>query len=128
MSYLEAFLRNMLMGEDNELKNRYLHVDWPKTAHSGTKQHIEQHIEKENSLLNILNTIQISTKTKENIRKLYSSFGEETIFGRADVISVLDITERPASTILKRMLDLGLTEQVKGLGKGKYRFTFSTKI
>ena len=27
--YLEAFLRNLLLGEHNDLKNRYLHVDYP---------------------------------------------------------------------------------------------------
>ncbi|MBP3764111.1 MAG: Fic family protein [Bacteroidales bacterium] len=26
--YLELFFRNLLMGEDNELKNRYLHIRW----------------------------------------------------------------------------------------------------
>nr|WP_295682622.1 hypothetical protein [uncultured Fibrobacter sp.] len=29
--YLEKFFRNLLMGEHNELKNRYLHVDYKKT-------------------------------------------------------------------------------------------------
>jgi hypothetical protein len=28
--YLEKFSRNLLMGEHNELKNRYLHVDYKK--------------------------------------------------------------------------------------------------
>lgn len=28
--YLEKFFRNLLMGEYNELKNRYLHVDYKK--------------------------------------------------------------------------------------------------
>ena len=28
--YLEKFFRNLLMGEHNELKNRYLHVDYKK--------------------------------------------------------------------------------------------------
>ena len=28
--YLEKFFRNLLMGERNELKNRYLHVDYKK--------------------------------------------------------------------------------------------------
>ena len=36
---------NLLLGEFNVLKNRYLHVDWKEdTAHSLPKQHIEQHI------------------------------------------------------------------------------------
>ena len=26
--YLELFFRNILLGEHNELKNRYLHIDW----------------------------------------------------------------------------------------------------
>ena len=26
--FLEAFFRNLLLGEDNELKNRYMHLDW----------------------------------------------------------------------------------------------------
>ena len=32
--YLEKFFRNLLMGEHNELKNRYLHVDYKKSQNS----------------------------------------------------------------------------------------------
>ena len=32
--YLEKFFRNLLMGEHNELKNRYLHVDYKKVKDS----------------------------------------------------------------------------------------------
>lgn len=32
--YLELFFRNILLGEHNELKNRYLHVDWKETSKS----------------------------------------------------------------------------------------------
>jgi hypothetical protein len=39
-----------------------------------------------------------------------------------DVIEVLGITERPASTLLGKMYSLGLTEKITGAGKGKYRF------
>ena len=44
MSFLETFLRNLLMGENNELKNRYMHIRWEETTHSDGKQHIKQHI------------------------------------------------------------------------------------
>lgn len=30
LSYLELFLRNLLLGEDNELQNRQLHIGWKK--------------------------------------------------------------------------------------------------
>ena len=31
--YLEKFFRNLLMGEHNELKNRYMHVDYKRVKH-----------------------------------------------------------------------------------------------
>ena len=34
-SFLEIFLKNLLMGENNELKNRYMHIAWKETTHSG---------------------------------------------------------------------------------------------
>ena len=41
--FLELFLRNLLLGEKNELKNRYLHVRWKslKQDIEGVKQDIE---------------------------------------------------------------------------------------
>ena len=30
MQYLEAFFRNLILGEQNELKNRLLHIEAPK--------------------------------------------------------------------------------------------------
>lgn len=122
MSFLETFLRNLLMGEKNELKNRYMHIRWDKTTHSGEKQHIQQHIEIEDSLLEILKQKEISSRMKENIMKLHKAFGRETVFGRSDVVEVLGITERPASTLLSKMYSLELTEKITGAGKGKYRF------
>lgn len=126
MSFLEAFLRNLLMGEQNELKNRYMHIRWDETTHSTGEQHIEQHIQQhiegENSILALLDTKEVSSKMKGNILKLHEAFGMEKVFGRADVVEVLGITERPASTLLGRMYSLELTEKITGAGKGKYRF------
>ena len=126
MSFLEKFLRNLLMGEKNELKNRYMHIRWDETTHSAGKQHIEQHIQQhiggENSILELLDTKEVSSKMKGNILKLHEAFGMEKVFGRADVVEVLGITERPASTLLGKMYSLELTEKISGAGKGKYRF------
>ncbi|MCR5727514.1 MAG: Fic family protein [Lachnospiraceae bacterium] len=125
-SFLEVFLKNLLMGENNELKNRYMHIAWNETTHSDGKQHIEQHIERhiqeKNDLLSILNEQAVSPKAKANILKLYESFGLEKIFGRTDVVEVLSITEKPATTLLGKMYSLKLTEKIVGAGKGKYRF------
>ena len=53
IKYLELFLRNLLLDENNELRNRYLHVDCVKTAHSDEKQHMKEQFVAVNSTLYI---------------------------------------------------------------------------
>jgi len=84
---------NLLLGEFNVLKNRYLHVDWKEdTAYWGKK-----------SLFARLETAKVNVKTQNNIITLYKVFGKEKIFGRGDVVSVLSITARPATDLIKKM-------------------------
>ncbi len=85
------------------------------------KQPIKQPIEKP-SLSEILETKAISSRTKANICRLYDIFGSEKVFGRSDVLEALAITERPATLLISRLYELGLTERITGAGKGKYRF------
>ncbi len=132
LSFLELFLRNLLMGEKNELKNRYMHIAWKETTHSNNKRHIERHIEQHidpkgaiKQLEIILDTNVVSKRTKSNILNLFNEFGYEKIFSRGDVIKSLGITEKPASTLVKRMYELGITEKMIGVGKGKYRFIWN---
>ena len=132
LSFLELFLRNLLMGEKNELKNRYMHIAWKETTHSNNKRHIERHIEQHidpkgaiKQLEIILDTNVVSERTKSNILNLFNEFGYEKIFGRGDVIKSLGITEKPASTLIKRMYELGITEKMIGVGNGKYRFIWN---
>ena len=114
---------NLLLGESNVLKNRYLHIEWQnETVHSQQKEDIKQYIGTQNSILTVVEQSKCAKKTKNNIVQLYHAFGVEKIFGRSDVLNVLSITVTPASTLLKKMLELGVIESVHSLGKGKYRF------
>ena len=62
------------------------------------------------------------TKTVSNILKLREAFPGQTIFGRSDVMGVIDIKPSRASDLLKDMAEHGIIEPVTGHGKGKYRF------
>ena len=109
--YLELFLRNLLLGETNELKNRYTHIRW-----KDKKQDIDtskQDIEIPDSVTN---------KTKQHIQRLFKEFEYERFFGRTEVRHILKITASPASALIKKMLDLGVICPMKGKGKGKYLF------
>ena len=61
-------------------------------------------------------------ETTEHILKLREKFQGQTIFGRSDVMRVLDMKASRASELLKEMAVQGIIEPVSGFGKGKYRF------
>ena len=116
--YLERFLRNLLLGERNELRNRDMHI-------SGVlgKQDIEpekQDIQTQKQDIGMPDGVK--PKTKAHIGKLFAAFGHDKIFGRTDVMRLLGLTASPASELLRKMHQLGLTEAVTGRGKGKYVF------
>ena len=62
------------------------------------------------------------TKTASHICKLRKAFPGQAIFGRADVMEVIDIKPSRASELLKEMTERRVIEPVSGHGKGKYRF------
>lgn len=146
--YLELFLRNLLLGEHNVLKNRYLHIRWSEIKQDiedekqdigdkkqdiqnekqdieGRKQDIEdlnQDIRQPEEIRHLMMKAGLSSRTKNHIETLFKSFGMGKIFGREDVAKELGITVSPASALIKKMKDLGLIDPMKGFGKGKYRF------
>lgn len=116
--FLELFLRNLLLRESNELKNRYMHIRWEEQ-----KQDIEyskQDIGTEKQY--ILVPAGVGNKTKQHIHELFKEFGYEQFFGRTEVMKVLSITASPASALIRRMLNMELIYPMKGKGKGKYLF------
>ena len=103
--YLELFLRNLLLNEQHVLHNRTLHI-------SGTFKELDKpDIEK-----------MFQPKTVNHILKLHEVYLEQTIFGRSNVMDVIDIKPSRASELLKEMVEHGVIEPVSGHGKGKYRF------
>lgn len=105
-------LRNLLLGEDHPLHNRTLHI-------SGTFKMTEKP-DIEDAKPDIEKTFQ--PKTASHIRKLREAFPGLAIFGRADVMEVIDIKPSRASELLKEMTERRVIEPVSGHGKGKYRF------
>ncbi len=123
--FVELFLRNLLLGETNELKNRYLHIRWKEEKQDirDTKQDIQnakQDIDRSGNHVEV--TEDVSRKTKQHIQELFETFGYDQFFGRTEVMKVLSITASPASVLIKRMLEMKLIYPFKGRGKGKYLF------
>lgn len=117
--FLEAFLRNLLLNEKHPLHNRTLHI-------SGTFKEMEKpDIETAKPDIDALKPDiekAFQSKTASHILKIRETFSGQTIFGRSDVMKVIDIKASRASELLKEMAEHGIIEPVAGHGKGKYRF------
>ena len=131
--YLELFLRNLLLGEKNELKNRYLHIsgrikldiDTSKQDIQPSKQDIDASKQDFASFFPYANLLKAANGKENAIRQakaLFETFGFQTVFGRTDVCTVTDLSPAAASALLKKLLNVGAIAKAEGQGKGKYRF------
>ena len=143
--YLELFLRNLLLDEQNELHNRVMHISGifekeVDIAHSEVdieqpKVDIEQSkvdighpkVDIEQAKVDISNSIllfsnRISNKTIMHAINIYERCGNDVCFGRAIVEKITGLKSSGASKLIRLLLDSNVIELVPGHGKGKYRF------
>ena len=117
--FLELFLRNLLLNENHPLHNRTLHISG--TFKKSEKADIET---KKPDIEKIKADIEkkFKPKTAGHIQKLREEFSDDSIFGRSDVMRVIDIKSSRASELLNEMAEHEIIEPVTGHGKGKYKF------
>ncbi|WP_404812930.1 Fic family protein [Gallibacter intestinalis] len=117
--FLEIFLRNLLLNENHPLHNRTLHISGTfKETEKPDIETAKPDIDEPKPDIEVF----FQPKTVSNILKLREAFPGQTIFGRSDVMKVIDIKASRASDFLKDMVEHGVIEPVTGHGKGKYRF------
>ena len=116
--YLEVFLRNLLLDEQNELHNRNLHI-------SGllNKEKVDIKAEKVDIESILSGKISdFSKKTISHIHRLLDKFGFDEVFGRSAVMELLKLKSSGASKLLSNLIQADIIEPVSGYGKGKYKF------
>lgn len=129
--YLEVFLRNLLLNEKNELRNRNLHIsglytdkkvdiDKEKVDIRDKKVDIDEKVDIESIVSKNANNFSI--KTADHIHTLFDKFGCEEIFGRTAVVETLGLQNSSASKLIAKLMRAGIIEPVSGFGKGKYKF------
>lgn len=123
--YLEVFLRNLLLNEKNELHNRYLHINAnigdEKVDIRNEKVDIQtEKVDIQDKLSKVEN--EFSSKTIVYIHRMINEFGYNNVFGRNDVVKLLELQNSSVSKLLKKLLENNIIEAVAGYGKGKYKF------
>ena len=123
--YLEAFLRNLLLNEKNELHNRNLHISG---LLNNEKVDIEsEKVDIENKKVDIESLLsgkigKFSVKTTVHIYRLFEKYGFDEVFGRSAVMELLELKGSGASKLLSNLVQADIIEPVSGYGKGKYKF------
>ena len=116
--YLEMFLGNLLLNEQNELKNRNLHINGllneEKVDIESEKVDIESMISAKDN--------EFSVKTMVHNHRLFDGFGFDGIFGRSAVMKLLELKSSGASKLLSNLVQADIIEPVSGHGKGRYKF------
>ena len=116
--YLEAFLRNLLLNEKNELHNRNLHISESLNEEKVDIEDVKVDIE---SVLSEKSS-DFSVKTTIHIHRLFEKFGFDEVFGRSAVMELLGLKCSGASKLLSNLVQAEIIEPVSGHGKGKYKF------
>ena len=123
--YLELFLRNLLLNEQNELQNRNLHISGllnkEKVDIQGVKVDIQGAKVDIESVLSAKGS-DFTVKTTVHIHRLFEKFGFDGVFGRSAVMELLELKSSGASKLLSNLMQADIIEPVSGHGKGKYKF------
>ena len=123
--YLELFLRNLLLNEQNELQNRNLNISGllnkEKVDIQGVKVDIQDAKVDIESVLSAKGS-DFTVKTTVHIHRLFEKFGFDGVFGRSTVMELLELKSSGASKLLSNLVQADIIEPVSGHGKGKYKF------
>ena len=130
--YLEAFLRNLLLNEKNELHNRNLHISGllneEKVDIGDRKVDIEnEKVDIQDRKVDMESVLSekgsdFSVKTTVHIHRLFEKFGFDEVFGRSAVMELLELKGSGASKLLSNLVQADIIEPVSGHGKGRYKF------
>ena len=115
----------LLLNEQNELKNRNLHINGLLNEEKVDIQSEKVDIQSEKvdieSMISAKDN-EFSVKTMVHIHRLFDGFGFDGIFGRSAVMELLELKSSGASKLLSNLVQADIIEPVSGHGKGKYKF------
>lgn len=105
--YLERFIRNLLLGENNELKNRYLHINHLFEENAEIKAEINAGINAE---------IKISEKQK----KIILILKEDPYCTIKEISDKLNVNHSTVERNIKKLRENGIVERVGARKDGKW--------
>ncbi|SEP84701.1 Fido, protein-threonine AMPylation domain-containing protein [Treponema bryantii] len=102
--FLERFFRNLLMGEHNELKNRYCHIKYSKQAEKKVTQKV---------------TVNVTVKFTANQKKILEEIKKNQFVTQEELAEIIGITRKSINENMKKLQSMNIIERV-GADKNGY--------
>ena len=117
--YLQYSFRAM----DLAMKDQSLDFEGPKTTSKDQNLDFGEEKIKINSVdvIGIINRSTYSNSVRKTLASIYDRFFSDE-FSRSDIVSYLNSSKSGSSNYVRYLQELNVLEQVKGKGKGKYKF------
>ena len=113
--YLEKFFRNLLMGEHNELRNRYLHVDYKKTQGRINTEKSSPDATKKCGK-NVPINVPINVPLKDRQKKIVAAISKDPHVSATKLAEKFGVTEK---TIRRDLLLLKQQNMITRVGANK---------
>ncbi|WP_296013150.1 Fic family protein [uncultured Treponema sp.] len=104
--YLEKFFRNLLLGESNELKNRYIHIRYAEESAKNITVNITQNV---------------TVKLTKNQKKILELVKENPVILQEEIAAKLGIARETVSRNMTKLQTLNILEHVGADKNGRWK-------
>ena len=109
--YLERFFRNLILGENNELKNRYTHIDYDEYIKKFGEKAIS--LEKNQSINDTAKITQkITVKITVNQQKIIDVIKENPFATQEELSSIVGIARLNINKNMKKLQEKGIIKRI----------------
>lgn len=115
--YLERFFRSMLLGEENNFRNRELHVDWKDTGKTNTVQSVVDVVQSANLSPNLPSKCKNCTLEEIAILRIVQAKPTVT---QKEMAAEIGKSERTIKTITVTLQEKGILQRVGGKRDGRW--------
>ena len=104
--FLERFFRNLLMGEHNELKNRYCHIKYSKQAEKKVTQKV---------------TVNVTVKFTANQKKIIEEIKKNPFITQEELAEIVGITRKSINENMKKLQSMNIIERIGADKNGHWK-------
>ena len=106
-TYLEYFFRNLLLGENNELKNRYTHIDYNSTIGEEKFKNVT------------VTSLESHCKVTANQQKILNAIEQNPFLSQKEISDYLCLARETVNRNMKKLQELGIIKRI-GADKNGY--------